>query len=217
MTSATASAEPSYPNSFRARHAIVIAILATAALCLPDANASLTTYSYVGNSFPILPGESSDYLYGHFTTESLAPNLVLADLTSAPYDLIDASLCDNLRGFCLNPPLPQLSLPDRVTNIFLISTGPSGEITAWDIGVELSGMHASEAIATCSFCASGGSDWVYINAGYGFGNEGSPGRWNASPEPSPVILTLCALLALAIEARKRTSAAYRPRESKNSY
>lgn len=182
------------------RPAVWLGVLILATFCTPPANCTPlgAIYTYTGNDFTSAsaPFTTSDKITGSFTVAAaLGDNQSLTSITPIAFTFSDGVY--------------------TVTNLTAISyfievaTNSLGQITDWEIGINESALPLIQTLGPISDLTDCCSDLVSNASWTGFGDnpQGDNGSWTATllPEPSPFVLTITALLALAFVARKRVA------------
>jgi hypothetical protein len=156
------------------------------------------TYTYTGNPFHVVntPYTTSDFVTGMLTLAApLAANLPLSSVTPISFTFSDGVQT-----------IAELTVGDFSN--FQFATGPSGEITMWDITIN----HNGGKIGTDSDDLPGPDEDFGFSGPAGFGSiEFNPGLWRAtgsvSDTGSTLSLMTLTLMALGVAARQFKRAA----------
>jgi len=173
---------------------ILLALIAVAAFSLfhpASVHAVPTTYHYTGNPFTFAtpPYTTSDFVTGMITLASpLAPNF------SGNVSPIAFTFSDGVQT---------ITNLTAVNTFFFFRTGPTGEITEWDVFASVfSGLITSTKIGLPLFDGDLGQTG---ESEFGFNN--TPGTWSVADTGSTLSLMTLTFMALGLAVRRFQRAA----------
>lgn len=176
------------------RYSIATGALMLLAICTPGMKAnSITAYTYTGHPFTTYgaPFSASDYVTLTFTIPTLLDNQPIQFVTPLSYTASD--VLDTLSN----------STPGATVHYLMIGTS-NGRITTWNWDIFIPTQSPPTDINSVNYQTTVADVGIHNSPVASAYNTNSPGIWVSAPvpEPSSVVLTCTALLALAFVVRK---------------